>query len=240
MNHKLFDRKLLRQNRVRAARNFSKHNFLYEEIANRITDNLEFFAREFDSKLEITHDSSLVRSKWEVMLDDEFLPFKVNSFDLITSNLNFHHINLIPQFLLQVRDLLKPGGVFIASFFGEENLSELRNVLFETESEIYGGISPRIIPTIDVKTAAHLLQKAGFTNPVANLEKIAVSYKNPFKLLQDLKMMGQGNVLAARSRKFFTKKFLAKILENYQKNYADAQGNVRATFEVITITGWKK
>ncbi len=171
--------------------------------------------------------------------DSEILSIKPNSFDLILSNLNLHFINEIPQFLLQIKQALKPDGIFIASFFGEENLRELAHVLHQSEIEIYGGISPRMPPTIDVKTAAALLQKAGFADPISEFAKIEVNYSDPMNLLKDLKFMGQGNILTKRSRRFFTKKFLAKILENYRKLYGTADNAVSATFEIITVTGWK-
>jgi SAM-dependent methyltransferase len=261
----LFDRKLLRQNMARAASNFSNHNFLYVEVANRIAENVQFLNHKFESVLEIggrdTCLTDLIRSsqnpktiiqtklfsplnfdqekeELKCIVDDEFLPFKNESFDLVLTNLNLHYINQIPQFLLQVKSISKPNGVFIASFFGEENLSQLAHVLYQTENEIYGGISPRMPPTIDVKTAANLIAKAGFKNPISDFAKIEVNYSNPLNLLKDLKMMGQGNILTKRSRKFLTREFLNKISENYQKLYGDKDGNVTATFEVITVTGW--
>jgi NADH dehydrogenase [ubiquinone] 1 alpha subcomplex assembly factor 5 len=241
----LFNRELLRQNQTRHSKIFLQHNFLFHEVANRIAENAESTNREFESLLEINprdvYLSSLIKAKKKEIIADEESLFseKENSFDLILSNLNFHFINEIPQFLLQVKNVLKPSGIFIASFFGEENLRELADVLFKAENEIYGGISPRMPPTIDVKTAANLLAKAGFQNPISDFEKIEVNYKNPLSLLKDLKMMGQANIMNKRSRKFFTKKFLEKILENYFNLYKTSDGGVLATFEVITITAWK-
>jgi len=249
MTEILFDRQLLRLKRSRVLKDFSQHNFLHHEIANRIAENVEFLNREFDSMLEISaldgYLSGLIKAEKkttigiDLIADDEYLPFKPESFDLIVSNLNFHFINQIPQFLLQVKSILKPNGVFIASFFGEENLSELAHVLHITENEIYNGISPRMPPTIDLKTSAALLNKAGFQNPISDFAKIEVDYSNPLKLLKDLKMMGQGNIMTKRSRKFFTKKFLATISQKYSELYGSTDGNVRATFEVVTVTGWK-
>ena len=241
----LFNRELLRQNQTRHSKKFPQHNFLFHEVANRIAENVEFLNREFESVLEINQRdvylSGLIKSqKKEIIADEESLFFeKENSFDLILSNLNFHFINEIPQFLLQVKKVLKPNGIFIASFFGEENLRELADVLFKTENEIYGGISPRMPPTIDVKTAANLLAKAGFQNPISDFEKIEVSYFDPISLLKYLKMMGQSNVLNKRSRRFFTKKFLNKICENYRQFYQNSEQKIPATFEVVTTTGWK-
>lgn len=246
----IFDRKLLRQNRARALKNFAQHNFLFIEVANRIAENVQFLNRNFDSMLELGardgYLSNLLNAKNKIasdinlIADDEFLPFKAESFDLILSNLNMHHINQMPQFLLQAYQILKPGGVFIASFFGEENLSQLAHVLYESENQLYNGMSPRMPPTIDVKTAANLLAKAGFQNPISDFSKIEVEYSKPLNLLKDLKAMGQGNVLVKRSRRFVTKSFLNKIDQNYRKIYSSENGNVEATFEIVTVTGWKE
>ena len=244
MTEILFDRKLLKQNQKRFAGVLCDHNFLYHEVANRIAQNLESLNRGFESALEIgardSYLSSLVNANEMTQIGDaEELNFPAESFDLVLSNLNLHFINAVPQFLMQVKEVLKPGGIFIASFFGEENLSELAHVLYKAENEIYGGISPRMPPTIDVKTAANLLQKAGFQNAISDFDKIEVTYSNPKNLLKDLKFMGQGNILTKRSRRFFTKKFLQKILENYQALYAAPEGGIKATFEIVTIAGWK-
>jgi SAM-dependent methyltransferase len=239
----LFDRDLLRQNKLRARSKFLDHNFLHHEVANRIAENVKFLNREFKNILEIgamdyylSKQVNEAGAPYKFMEDSEVLPFEKESFDLILSNLNFHCINQIPQFLINVKEVLKPDGVFIASFFGEENLSELAHVLYETENEIYNGVSPRMPPTIDVKTAASLLQKAGFQNPISDFAKIEVEYSDPLNLLKDLKMMGQGNILTKRSRKFFTKEFLRKISQNYKRIYPSGI----ATFEVVTVTGWKE
>lgn len=216
----LFDRDLLKQNRARGVKN----HFLVEEIRSRIGENLELLNRKFENILEI---------------NEENFSYPESSFDLIISNLDFHHINEIPQYLIRIKNILKPGGIFIASFFGEENLSELAHVLHVTENEIYDGISPRMPPTIDVKTAANLLQKAGFQNPISDFERIEVEYSDPLNLLKDLKDMGQGNVMNQRSRRFFTRNFLNGILANYRKLYQNNEGKVSATFEIVTITGEK-
>jgi NADH dehydrogenase [ubiquinone] 1 alpha subcomplex assembly factor 5 len=216
----LFDRDLLKRNRLRGVNN----HFLVEEIRSRIGENLELLNRKFENILEI---------------NEENFSYPKDSFDLVISNLDFHYINDIPQYLIEIKNILKPGGIFIASFFGEENLSELAHVLHLTENEIYGGISPKMPPTIDVKTAANLLQKAGFQNPISDFERIEVEYSDPLNLLKDLKAMGQGNVMLQRSRRFFTRGFLNKISKNYRRLYQNNNGKILATFEIVTICGSK-
>lgn len=216
----LFNRDLLKQNRARGV----KDNFLELEIRSRIGENIELLNREFENILEI---------------NEENFTYQESSFDLVLSVFDFHYINDIPQFLIKVKNILQPGGIFIASFFGEENLAELAHVLHVTENEIYNGVSPRMPPTIDVKTAAALIQKAGFQNPISDFERIEVEYSDPIILLKDLKAMGQGNIMLQRSRRFFTRGFLQKILENYRRLYGTVDGKVVANFEVVTICGTK-
>ncbi len=188
---------------------------------------------------QITTKNGVFESNLDILADDEFLPFKEKIFDLVISNLNIHHVNLMPQFLLQSHIMLKKNGVFMASFFGDENLPELHQTIFETEQQLYGGVSPRMIPTIDVKTAANLLQKAGFVNTVSNVEFIDLVYQNPLKLLQDLQKMGQGNILNARSRRFFSRRFLERLIYNYQQNHSLSNGSIKATFAIVVVSGFK-
>ena len=261
----LFDRRLLRQNKKRIAAKFHKHNFLHHEIADILFENIVVQNRDFENILEISPQDgyltdSIIKNKkgkrifasffgkngkkgsdfFHIIADDEFLPFKKESFDLIVSNLNLQHINLVPQFLLQSYDLLRKNGIFIASFFCEENLFDLKKAVFEAENAIFGQVSPRFIPTIDVKNAAMLLQKSGFINPISSLEAVDVEYDNTLKLLQDIKFMGQGNILLKRDKKFINRKFLDEILKNYVR-IAGLQGaKVKAHFEIVIMIGNKK
>jgi SAM-dependent methyltransferase len=180
------------------------------------------------------------KNKLDLVMDEENLCFKEQSFDLVLSNLNLHFINDVPKNLLAIRDALKPGGMIIASFFGEENLKELKEVFLQTEQKFYDGVTPRIAPNIDVKTAGMLLQKAGFADVVAQKHSFEVEYQNPKKLLEDLKTMGEGNIINARSRKFLTKSFLFDLTNLYQKLYCRADNSSTATFEIVILSGWKK
>jgi NADH dehydrogenase [ubiquinone] 1 alpha subcomplex assembly factor 5 len=270
MTELLFDRKLLRQNRRRFAQKFHEHNFIHHAIADILLENIEAQNCKFENALEISAMDnyitdniiknknvervfcSLVDEKQlynaqekgfrdsVAICDDEFLPFKPEKFDLVLSNLNLHHINIIPQFLADVKRILRKNGVFIASFFGENNLFDLKKAVFDAENEVLGQISPRFMPTIDVKNAANLLQKAGFANPLSSLEIIEVEYENVAKLLQDIKFMAQGNILLKRDKKFINRKFFDEILKNYAIINSLGEKKVKARFEIVVMVGWKK
>ncbi len=252
----LFNRELLKQNRNRVSDKFLEADFIYQETAEIITQTILDCKRNFANALEIGARSGELGKKINVknliqtdlaigfqpdlVMDDEHLCFKDQSFDLIISNLNLHFINDIPQNLIAIRKLLKPDGIFIASFFGEENLKELKEVFLQTEQKFYNGISPRIAPNIDVKMAGMLLQKAGFADVVSEVHRMEVEYSNVKKLFEDLKNMGQTNILNDRSRKFMTKNFLFDLTNLYQKLYCREKNQYLATFEIIILTGWKK
>ncbi len=260
MNNLLFDRKLLRYNQKRLHDNFKDYNFLHHEMAQIMVDNISSLNADFSDVVEISAKDSFLTdyitkkqkvkrkitsslNKFDfsdIVFDDEELPFKKESFDLVLSNLNMHHINKIPEFLLQVYSILKENGVFIASFFGEENLLDLKKATIEAENEVYGQVSPRFIPVIDIQSAASLLAKAGFKNPVSSLETIDISYSNPMNILKDLKYMGQGNILNLRSKSMVTAKFLDEILKKYAKIVKSNDLEVNLTYEIVTIIGWKK
>lgn len=243
----LFDRQLLQKNHKRYQRVDGDYNFLYTEIANIILENIELQNRAFDTIFEINKMSNFFQenlryklfesSNFDEICDEEKINFPHQKYDLIISNSDLHFINNVPQFLAKIKSALKPDGLFIASFYGDENLPELHKAIYQAENEIYGGISARMPPTIDIKSSAQLLAQVGFKNPVADLEKIKIDYENPLKLLRDLKFSGQGNVMLQRSRKFFSKKLLQKFLEKYENFYDKNTQSYPATFCVITISG---
>ena len=128
--------------------------------------------------------------------------------------------------------------VFPGSFFGGTTLKELRDVFYKIELEISGGISPRIIPFIDVKTAGSLAQKVGFRNIICDSQVIEISYSSLLKLFSDLRNMGLSNILFDRNKKFISKKMLF-LMENLIKElYDDGENGFIISFEVITITAF--
>ena len=163
---------------------------------------------------------------------------KTASYDLAVSLLAAHAVNDLTGFLIQSRLCLKPDGLFLGCLFGAGTLHELREVLLETEIELYGGASPRIAPFADVRDMGALLQRSGFALPVADSETLTVRYDNLFKLIADLRAIGLGNALNARSRKPLTRTFWAKAADIYAAKFSDSDARIRATFSIIWLSGW--
>ena len=259
---KIFDRRVLRLHHDRAAANLSDHDFLFREVADRLADRLVDINRRFKTAAELGARAGILRDavstgekitnlietvlppveagygKLTVVADEEFQPFASNSLDLVISNLSLHWTNDLPGALIQIRRALKPDGLFLAAMLGGNTLQELRHTLMEAETAATGGVSPRVSPFADLGDAAGLLQRAGFTLPVADLDTITVTYSDAFALMRDLRGMGETNAVAARTKGFTRRAVLFDTVARYADSYGDADGRVPATFQVLYLAGW--
>jgi SAM-dependent methyltransferase len=170
--------------------------------------------------------------------DEELLPFADHSFDLAISNLSLHWVNDLPGALLQLRRALKPDGMFIGAMLGGETLFELRRCLMEAEMDLTGGISARISPFAEVKDAGGLLQRAGFSLPVVDSDTLTVTYDSAFKLMADLRGMGETNAGLNRLKRPTPRALLIDAARRYAELYSEPDGRVAATFQVLYLAGW--
>jgi SAM-dependent methyltransferase len=173
-----------------------------------------------------------------VAADEEALPFGDGTLDLIVSGLSLQAVNDLPGVLVQVCRALKPDGLFLAALFGGDTLTELRQSFMAAEAELDGGVAPRVAPFADVREMGALLQRAGFALPVTDVDRITVRYATPFRLLRDLRCMGAANPLVERRRVPLRRATLMRAMEVYAQRFADPDGKVRATFDIIWLSGW--
>ena len=262
----VFDRRLLRRRRDRAAGRPGDHDFLFREVAERLADRLDDVTRSFPVALDLGCRSGLLapilggrggierlvqcdlspamaraaagKGHPTLAADEEALPFVGGSFDLVMSLLALHWVNDLPGALLQIRESLKPDGLFLGALLGGETLRELRAVLMEAELAEEGGASPRVSPFADIRDAGGLLQRAGFALPVADLDRITVTYPDALKLMRELGAMGESNAVQARRRGSTRRATLMRAAALYEERFAGADGRLPATFEVIYLTAW--
>ncbi len=251
----IFDLHRVRRQRKRAAVNFDNHDFLFREIKDRLSERLLDIDRTFEQTLNLggrcpvsPNDTAITADLTRayrvddgtpyIVIDEEFLPIAPNQLDLVVSNLCLHWTNDLPGTLLQVRQALKPDGLFLAAFFGGDTLIELRSSLMEAEMEIAGGAGPRVAPFADIRDAGGLLQRAGFALPVTDQDTITVTYDNAFKLMTDLRGMGESNALVETPRAIPHRMLFTRAAEIYQEQFADEEGRIPATFQIIYLHGW--
>ncbi len=165
------------------------------------------------------------------VFDEEASPFGPEQFELIISLLTLHNINDLVGALTQARLSLKPDGLFIAALFGESTLASLKRALYAAETEISGGVSLRIAPFASVQDFGAALGRAGFALPVVDVDNVSVDYKEPGRLLQDLRRMGETQALVSQPPRL-SRRVLFRALELF------ARDGGRESFDVVYLTGW--
>ncbi len=254
----------MRRRRDRAARSGADH-FLRARAAEELLDRLRDVNRSFARGLELGGGGAFARLRaasaeagdkvaWlasadlsaaalartpgpRVVADEERLTFMDAAFDVVLAPLSLHWTNDLPGALIQIRHVLKPDGLFLGALLGGATLTELRGCLLDAEAELTGGAAARVSPAADLADVAGLLQRAGFALPVADADVLTVRYADPFALLRDLRALGETAALAERSPAL-RREVLARAAALYAQRHADPDGRVRATFEMIFLTGW--
>ncbi len=262
----IFDRQKHARNRSRISSTFKEYAFLKDRVSRDLIERLHDTSHMFTSGVELgAHDGRLSAAliddpKVKQMLvtdispdmialaanrgletqiaDEEHLPFENAQFDLAISALSLHWVNDLPGALIQIKKTLKPDGLFLGALFGAGTLSELRDCLVSAETEIRGGVSPRLSPLPGLSDLAGLMQRAGFALPVVDKDTVTVRYGSPLKLLHDLKGMGEQAAFRRGMAQPFSRRILMRAMELYVENYADPDGRIRATFEIVYLSGW--
>jgi SAM-dependent methyltransferase len=254
----IFDRPLLRTRQARA-RVQGPVTFLLDPVAEELAERLGAVLRQISIAADVGTPTDALRlalargdkiammiavsttpsgSGLQVVADEEFLPFADGSLDLAVSALALQSVNDLPGALVQIRRALKPDGLMLAALLCGETLTELRQAFALAESEVEGGLSPRVAPFADLRELGALLQRAGFALPVVDSDKLIVRYDSAFALMRDLRGMGATNALMERRRAPLKRATLLRMAQIYADRFADADGRVRATFEIAWLTGW--
>ncbi len=263
---RIFDRKTHTRRRARAADGFANHDFLVRRAAADIAERIAGINRDFALALDLgSHQGALAAALAEarmegkpgtlisadlapamlahapglrVAADEEALPFRDASLDLVVSLLSLHWVNDLPGALIQIRRALTPDGLFMAALFGGDTLTELRQSLAEAEIECEGGLSPRVSPFADIRDMGSLMQRAGFALPVVDTDRVVVRYADPLRLMAELRGMGETNALTERRRIPMRRSTLGRAVKIYREKFGLPDGRVPATFEIVTATGW--
>jgi len=241
----LFDRALLRARQARAQRQGAA-TFLLDRVAEEMAERLHAVLRDFTSVADVWTPGAALPPERYASVDhiglaaagDETLGLAPASRDLVVSALALQFANDLPGVLAQIRRALKPDGLWLAAMTGGDTLTELRQAFAQAEAEIEGGVSPHVAPTADLRDLGALLQRAGFALPVTDVDRIVVRYDSAFALMHDLRRMGATNVLVERRRKPLRRATLLRMAQLYADRFADPDGRIRATFEIVWLSGW--
>ncbi|MEN3931671.1 methyltransferase domain-containing protein [Microvirga sp. W0021] len=257
----LFDRSLMRKRYLRAIAN-GYERFLLDYAIADLGERLSVITRRFKNAADVgtvlpeagrfLKEAGIVEelvhltpvaSETSVGIkqiegDEEALPFGAQEFDLVISLLALQSANDLPGALIQISRSLVPDGLFLGCMLGGNTLTELRQVLMQAEAEIEGGISPRVAPFVEIRDAGALMQRAGFALPVVDCEPLTVRYSSMFNLMHDLRAMGLTNIMTERRKVPFKRQTLMRAAELYAEQFADPDGRLRATFDLVWLLGW--
>ncbi|MFN3608811.1 MAG: methyltransferase domain-containing protein [Hyphomonas sp.] len=262
----IFDREKLQSRRQAFAGQYGDYDFLRARVSSDLETRVADTPRIFEAALELGGadgglsetllgqnrtksvivadtaeaflEAARARGLEAVYADPETLPFETERFDLIVSPLILHWVNDLPGALVQIRRALKPDGLFLGALFGAGTLAELREVLSEAESELTGGLSPRLSPLPGLRDMAGLLQRAGFALPVVDRDTVTVRYREPEGLFRDLKGMGERAAFLRGVSRPLPRRVLHRAMDLYRERFSDPDGRLRATFEVVHLSGW--
>ncbi|SHN76066.1 methyltransferase domain-containing protein [Bradyrhizobium erythrophlei] len=245
---RLFDRDLLRA-RLQRAQRLGTATFLLDRAAEDMADRLNAVLRDFKSVAEVGTPGDQVAKTLSKRFDryvradlpaqeSEPLALEALSLDLVVSALALQFVNDLPGVLAQIRRALRPDGLLMAAMIGGDTLTELRQSFAAAEAELEGGISPRVAPFADLREVGALLQRAGLALPVTDVDRIVVRYDNAFALMHDLRRMAATNILVERRRMPTRRATMLRTAEIYRERFADPDGRIRATFDIIWLSGW--
>lgn len=232
------DRNALVANRRRADHDGGM--FLQTTAADDLQDRLSMVNRSFTNPAIVSAFPKVWQGRFEsaaIVPDDEVLSLTPGAHDLVIYSMGLHWANDPVGQLIQCRHALKNDGLLLTASFGGQTLSELRASLAQAETEITGGLSPRVLPMAEIRDLGGLLQRAGFALPVADGFPLNVSYESAFHLMKDLRAMGEVSALSNRRRHFSRRDVFQRAAEIYAENFS-SDGRIIATFELIFMTGW--
>jgi SAM-dependent methyltransferase len=245
---RLFDRALLSA-RLNRARHMGPATFLLDRVAADMVERLDAVLRKFRQGADIGSAGAQIRDALAGRVDHlvavdlperdaEPLPLPPGSIDLAVSALALQFVNDLPGVLAQLRRALKPDGLLLAAMIGGDTLTELRQSFAAAEAECEGGASPRVAPFADLRDLGALLQRAGLALPVTDVDHVVVRYDHAFALMADLKRMAATNILVERRRTPTRRATMLRMAQIYADRFADADGRIRATFDVIWLSAW--
>lgn len=247
----IFDRCRRHALRERAAQRKGER-FLWDYVANELTERLALVTRDFNNALIIGPIAGFARAimggrkcalyfacssaneaEGAVEAEEDRLPFDPQSFDLVIAAGTLDSVNDLPGALVQIRRILKPDGLFLGHMFGAGSLSMLKSLMMEADGD---AAKAHIHPQIDLRSAADLLSRAGFALPVADSDVVPVRYGDWRTIVRDVRDAGVGNALAG-PRAYVGKEWPKRLDAAWQRQ-SDDNGKLAEQFAHIFLSGW--
>ena len=166
-----------------------------------------------------------------VLADAERLPMATATADVVWANLCYEWTDLKISLGEAARVLRPQSGLLIFSTLGRDTLREARAVFPE---------SGRVHEFMDMHDIGDMLAGAGFAEPVLETEHLALTYRCAADALREVHAAGCGCALHTRARGMLGRRRWHAALAEYARRFADAQGRLSATYEIIYAVAWRR
>ena len=238
----LTDREALTLHRARA-RHRGPADFLHRIAIAEVQDRLTEVNRRFTKIAVVTGHPELWAEVFPdavILPDRPVLDLPLQFFDLVIHAMSLHWADDPVGQIIQCARALRPDGLFMGIMLGNQTLAEARQALAEAETDVTGGLSPRVLPMSETRDLGNLLARAGLALPVADLISLSASYRDLIHLAHDLRAMGETNAMAARLRRLTRREVFGRAAAIYADRFPDRDdpSRIRATFDLVFLTGW--
>ncbi len=164
-----------------------------------------------------------------VCADAQQLPFADASVDLVFSNLLVHWCDP-GRLLRELRRVLKARGLLCFSCLGPDTLRELRGAWSRVDDAAHVHFFP------DMHDVGDELVRAGFAQPVLDVERYTLQYRDLGSLAADLRGTGSVSALVERPKGLTGKEKFRRLQAAYEALRTD--GRLPASVEVIYGQAW--
>jgi hypothetical protein len=189
-----------------------------------------------DGAAALDPSPALARRYSGVAGDEDQRHFPDGSFARIAAFMTLHGVNDLPGALLLCRRMLVSGGRFQAAFPAGFSAGAVRDAFLDADIAAGTGVPPRLGPTVDAAEAAGLLQRAGFVEPVVEVETLTLRYRSLADFARDARAHGDSGWLAGRTRGLTTPRRWARAEAAFARG-AEAGGRVPVEVQILYLSG---
>ena len=251
----------------KALQSWSKHNFIFEQVAvlvkqkiielNKNFNNILIISSDYDETIsqikELRYKNLFYFSQYKSFLENISLenkkitkifssfdnpPFKDESFDLVICNFCFHNINKKNQYLKNLNRILAKNGLLVCNYFGENSLIELKNSFLLTDQKIFGGAFLRFPKSVTLVEFSQMLMQTGFKEVVTEKINYDIFYKDVLSILKDLRGIGESGFYSFKYKPLNIG-YYKELNNTYKKEFADENYKLKLSCEIISSSSWK-
>jgi malonyl-CoA O-methyltransferase len=175
-------------------------------------------------------DSRFFSKQHFVCGDVENFSLAKNVTELVFSSLMLQWCSDLDRAFTQIKSTLKRQGLFLFATLGPDTLKELRSSWAAADDGVH------VNTFIDMHDVGDALVRAGFVEPVMDVENITMTYEDCFSLMKDIKALGANNADTERRKGLTGKSEMRNMVASYES--FRVEGRLPASYEIVYGHAW--